>query len=58
MDEGCDVSRHGLRLLAAVKSWSKTNVLAEEVVPGGGGLASFSSRYRHSISWQLQQIKE
>jgi hypothetical protein len=31
------VSRHGLRLLARVKSWSVTKVLTEEVVPGGGG---------------------
>ncbi len=28
--------RHGLRLLAVAKSWSKTNGLALEVVPGGG----------------------
>ena len=28
--------RHGLRLLAVAKSWSDTNRLAGEVVPGGG----------------------
>src|SRR6056297_1566235 len=28
--------RHGLRLLAVVKSWSETNELAKEVVPAAG----------------------
>src|SRR6056297_2441973 len=37
VDQAGNVSRHGLRLLAQVKSWRNTNELAEEVVPGGGG---------------------
>ncbi len=36
MDEGRNVSRHGLRLQPAAESWSETNGLPEDVVPGGG----------------------
>ena len=35
-ERGRNALRHGLRLLARAKSWSKINVLANEVVPGGG----------------------
>ena len=36
MVEGRNKNRHGLRLLAKDKSWSKTNGIAEGMVPGGG----------------------
>jgi hypothetical protein len=34
-ERGRNGLRHGLRLLAVAKSWSDTNGLADEVVPGG-----------------------
>lgn len=51
------MSRHGLRLLARAKSWGKNNVLAEVMVPGGGGLSPLCSRCRHCRGHLHQQNK-
>ena len=44
------MSRHGLRLLTGVKSWSQTNDLLMMVVPQDGEISPLCSRYRHLIS--------